>query len=206
MRREDIAQVTEIDRQAFPTLWPPLNYEYELHNRLARYVVVCDEERSFEPAEVQVVPRRGIAGVIAWVRRYFGSELPPSGKQYIVGFVGFWVMADEAHITNIAVRESNRRQGIGELLFVAGIELTMELRAHVITLEVRASNSAAQALYHKYGFNQVGIRRGYYADNKEDAILMTTEDVGSSSFQSRLQQLKQANSRKLGVVLNQVVQ
>ncbi|GAG93995.1 unnamed protein product, partial [marine sediment metagenome] len=53
MRREDIAQVTEIDREAFPTLWPPVNYERELENRLAHYIVACDEEERVEESEVE---------------------------------------------------------------------------------------------------------------------------------------------------------
>jgi ribosomal-protein-alanine N-acetyltransferase len=205
MRREDIAQVTEIDREAFPTLWPPVNYRHELQNPLAHYIVAWDDRRAVEETVVQVAPKKGIMGVITWVQklfnqsRFFGNELPPSGRQYIVAFTGLWIMADEAHIINVAVRESYRRQGIGELLLISAINLAAELKVRIITLEVRASNTAAQALYSKYGFNQVGLRRGYYVDDREDAILMSTEDISSSSFQSRLEQLKQAHSRKLEV-------
>ena len=205
MHREHIAQVAEIDRQVFPTLWPLANYRYEIQNRMARYIVVCDEERGVEPAEVQAVPRKGLAGVITRVSRFLNSE-PPSSMEYIAGFIGFWIMADEARIVNIAVRETDRRQGIGELLLISTIDLAIELKAHTITLEVRVSNTAAQALYCKYGFTQVDIRGGYYVDNKEDAILMATGDISSTLFQSHLQQLKQANSGKLGSVLYQVVQ
>ena len=210
VRQEDVAQVTEIDREAFPTLWPPVNYQRELRNPLAHYIVACDEERVVEEAEAQTVPRKGLSVVINKARRlfnqsrFFGNELPPSGRQYVVGFTGFWIMADEAHITNIAVRESYHRQGIGELLLISTIDLATELNARIITLEVRASNTAAQALYCKYDFSQVGLRRSYYIDDKEDAILMSTEDISSASFQSHFQQLKQAHSRKLGVALYQV--
>ncbi len=200
MQRKDIAQVTAIDREAFPTLWPPTNYEHERQNPLARYTVACDDRITVAPTPR--VPRKGLAAVPGWVRhlfnrsRFFGNAPPPPGNQYVVGFAGMWIVADEAHITNIAARKSHRRQGIGERLLIATIDLARELKAHVMTLEVRASNTAAQALYSKYGFNQVGVRRGYYVDNKEDAILMTTEDVSSASFQAHFEQLKQAYSRK----------
>lgn len=208
MRREDIAQVTEIDREAFPTLWPPANYHRELQNRLAHYIVACDEERTVE--ETKEAPEKGLSGIVSRVRqwfnhdRFFNNKLPQSGRQYIIGFAGFWIMTDEAHLTNIALRESYRRQGIGELLLISIIDLATELNARIITLEVRASNTAALSLYHKYGFTQVGLHRGYYSDNKEDAVLMSLEDITSASFQAHLNRLKRAHSRKRGVALYQV--
>ena len=176
MREEDLAQVTEIDREAFPSQWPPVDFEHELHSWLAHYIVACEES----------------------------GELPPLAREYTMGFAGFWMMADEAHITNIAVRKIHRRQGIGERLLISMIDLATELNARILTLEVRASNIAAQNLYYKYGFAQVGLRRGYYTDNKEDAVLMTIENTTSASFQSRLNQLKKAHSQRWGIALYQV--
>jgi ribosomal-protein-alanine N-acetyltransferase len=117
-------------------------------------------------------------------------------KEHIVGLAGFWIMAGEAHITSIAVRLAYQRRGIGEQLFIFLIDLAQKLNARILTLEVRASNVAAQNLYSKYGFAGVGLRRGYYSDNREDAILMSTEEITSASFQARFQKLKQAHSRK----------
>jgi len=211
MRREDIAQVTEIDREAFPTLWPPANYQHELQNRLAHYIVACDEEKTVEEPEVEASPEKGFPSLVSRVRqlfnhdRFFSNKLPPSGREYIIGFAGFWIMADEAHLTNIAVWKLYRRQGVGELLLISVIDMATKLNAYIITLEVRASNTAAQGLYHKYGFTQVGLRRGYYTDNREDAVLMSTENITSASFQAHLQQLKQAHSRRWGIALYQVV-
>jgi len=159
MTQEDIPQVTEIDREAFPTLWPPANYEREMKNGLAHYIVASDEEG------------------------------------YIMGFAGLWLLVDEAHITNIAVREKHRRQGIGERLLIAIIELAIELGANLITLEVRASNSEAQKLYAKYGFIRVGLRRGYYTDNREDAVLMSLEDARAAK--GRLESLKRAHTEEM---------
>ena len=204
MQREDTEQVAGIDREAFPSEWPPPNFKSELQNRLAHYVVACDAEKPADDPEVEEPPRKGSARLTYRVKRLFGlsnffgkkpSTLP---EQHIVGFAGFWIMADEAHITTIASRKAYRRQGIGELLLLSIIDRAVKLRARIITLEVRASNIVAQSLYYKYGFNQVGLRRGYYMDNKEDAIIMSTEDTSSTPFKERLRQLKQAHSDKWG--------
>jgi ribosomal-protein-alanine N-acetyltransferase len=84
------------------------------------------------------------------------------------------------------------------------IDMARELNARNLTLEVRASNIAAQSLYSKYGFTRVGLRRRYYTDNKEDAVLMAMESTSSTSFQSLLNRLKKAHSKKWGIVLYQV--
>jgi len=113
-------------------------------------------------------------------------------------------MAGESHITNIAVREQYRRQGIGELLLISLLDLTIELGARLITLEVRTSNIAAQSLYSKYGFIQVGLRRGYYTDNREDGVLMSLENITSIPVEANLQQLKQAHLQKWGITAHRV--
>ncbi len=210
MQREDVDQVTEIDHQAFPTQWPPPNYQHELRNRLAHYIVAYDKEKSADKPGVKAPPEKRQTGLIPGLRRLFshrspGNELLTPSGQYIVGFVGLWIMADEAHIINIAVREEYRQQGIGELLLISAIGLATELKARIATREVRVSNTAAQSLYTKYGFTQVGVRRGYYLDrgyqvaNREDAILMSTQDINSAEFQAHLQQLIKAHSQNRGL-------
>ena len=210
MRWEDVVQVTEIDREAFPTMWPPANYQHELKSCLAHYIVACDEDKKVEEPDVKAAPEKHSSGLAYWVKQLFNgrslnSEPLPSTREHIVGFAGFWIMADEAHITSIAVREIYRRQGIAELLLIALIDLAAKLNTRIITLEVRASNVGAQNLYYKYGFNQVGLRRGYYMEDREDGVLMSTEGITSAAFQARLQQLKQAHSQKWGTVLCEVV-
>ncbi|MFC2033126.1 ribosomal protein S18-alanine N-acetyltransferase [Chloroflexota bacterium] len=200
MLREDISQVTEIDREAFPTQWPPANYKHELGNQLARYIVACDETvESTEPhKEPTKEPNGFISRLVQQLKRGNSPRayLPGPDEQNIAGFAGIWVLADEAHITNIAVRTKYRRQGIGELLLIQAIELAKELKAEIMTLEVRVSNIAAQNLYYKYGFTQVGLRRAYYTDNREDGMLMSTENVNLDSYQALFRQLKQAYEQK----------
>ena len=210
MSREDVAQVITIDREAFPTLWPPANYQRELNNRLAHYIVVCDNERTVEPSPAKPVPENGFLRLLFKVKelfdhdRFFGEKVPPSGGEYVVGFAGIWIMADEAHMTSIAVRNAYLGRGIGELLLLSIINLTIELNVHLLTLEVRRSNTIAQSLYNKYGFTQVGVRRGYYSDNYEDGLLLSTEDITGDGFQARLEQLKQAHGQKWGTALYEI--
>ena len=209
MGKEDVTQVTEIDREAFPTQWPP-NYQHELRNRLARYIVACDEEKPILQPEVKASSEKGLFGRAFGLRRLFSrnrfsdNALPPPNRHYIVGFAGLWAMADEAHITSIAVREAHRRQGMGELLLMSAMDIAAELKTRIVTLEVRVSNSVAQSLYVKYGFTQVGVRRSYYTDNREDGIMMSTQDITSAAFQVQLKQLKQAHCRRLGIAFFQI--
>jgi ribosomal-protein-alanine N-acetyltransferase len=200
MCQEDLPQVNEIDHEAFPTMWPPPNYQRELKNSLAHYIVVSDEKQKYQPPPK--APRKGFSRLLARLKLCFNhhpDKEPPPAREYIIGFAGIWLMAGEAHITNIAVRESYRRRGIGELLLISLIELSLELDAHLVTLEVRASNTAAQSLYAKYGFAQVGLRRGYYTDNREDGVLMTLDNISSIPVRDNLQQLKREHSRRWGM-------
>nr|PZN02435.1 MAG: ribosomal-protein-alanine N-acetyltransferase [Bacillota bacterium] len=90
----------------------------------------------------------------------------------VVGYAGMWLVVGEAHVTNVAVHPEFRKKGIGELLMRSLITIAKESRAKMMTLEVRKSNDVARNLYAKLGFEPVGIRRGYYTDNREDAVIM----------------------------------
>jgi ribosomal-protein-alanine N-acetyltransferase len=91
----------------------------------------------------------------------------------IVGYMGFWLIVDEAHISTLAVHPDYRGQGIGELLLRTAINGAEDLDARIMTLEVRISNQSAIKLYEKNDFKVVGSRPRYYRDNNEDALLMT---------------------------------
>ena len=103
----------------------------------------------------------------------------------IVGYAGMWVILDEAHVTTIAVDPLHRRRRIGERLLVALIDESIRRGARWVTLEVRKSNLGAQSLYRKYGFKDIGVRKGYYSDNREDAIVMWTGNIREEVFQER---------------------
>ncbi|HYM69548.1 MAG TPA: ribosomal protein S18-alanine N-acetyltransferase [bacterium] len=106
----------------------------------------------------------------------------------IVGYTGMWIILDEAHVTTIAVAPEHRRRRIGERLLVALLDEAMRRGARWVTLEVRKTNAGAQTLYRKYGFKEIGVRRGYYSDNREDAIVMWTGNVWEHAFQARFKQ------------------
>ncbi len=91
----------------------------------------------------------------------------------VVGYAVAWFIERAAHLMNIAVRTELQREGIGKRLLDDLIETALAAGKRFIVLEVRASNAAAQAFYRHFGFESVGIRPGYYTDNREDAILMT---------------------------------
>lgn len=90
----------------------------------------------------------------------------------VIGFVGVWIVAGEGDITNIAVSAKYRKHGIASNLLLNLFEVCKTFNCNDITLEVRASNIPAQNLYKKFGFNEEGLRKGYYQDNNEDAIIM----------------------------------
>nr|WP_187116292.1 ribosomal protein S18-alanine N-acetyltransferase [Kurthia massiliensis] len=90
----------------------------------------------------------------------------------IIGFCGMWVVLDESQITNVAVMPEGRGKGIGEALMRESMRIAREKGCVVMSLEVRVSNTVAQNLYRKLGFQAGGIRKGYYTDNQEDALVM----------------------------------
>jgi ribosomal-protein-alanine N-acetyltransferase len=105
-----------------------------------------------------------------------------------LGYAGFWLFVDEIHISTIAVSHQWRRRGLGELLLMALLDRGAEQGIHRVTLEVRVSNLAAQALYEHAGFEITSRQRRYYADNDEDAYIMVIPDLHEAAFQSCLGQ------------------
>lgn len=116
-----------------------------------------------------------------WSKESYLQELKnPVAKYFVaivadevVGFIGTWLVLDEAHITNVAVYPKFRRLKIGSILLQSLLNTcSNDFGCISYDLEVRLSNIPAQKLYQKYGFKEIGIRKGYYGDNKEDALLM----------------------------------
>lgn len=144
MSVQDIPIIEVLEAACFPEPWSGNVYRHELaRNPLSSYWVM-------RPAPAVV------------------AGAPP-----ILAYGGFWAMGPEAHIVTVATHPEYRRQGLGRLLMAAMIERAQAGGASEVTLEVRASNHAAQTLYHAMGFVVVGVRKGYYRNNGEDAILMT---------------------------------
>jgi [ribosomal protein S18]-alanine N-acetyltransferase len=104
----------------------------------------------------------------------------------IVGFIGLWHVLDEGHICTLAVDPELRGRGLGELLVLAALQEAVKLGADVVHLEYRVSNGKAAALYRKLGFERVGLRRGYYSDTGEDAVLAQIEGLTTGAGRDRL--------------------
>jgi len=118
---------------------------------------------------------------IPWSRYAFTCELKNNQfsryivarhQGYIIGYAGMWLVLDEAHVTNVGVLPEYRGKGIGEILMCTLMSTAKEIGATKMTLEVRKSNYVAQNLYSKLGFEPVGVRRAYYLDDGEDAVIM----------------------------------
>lgn len=147
---------------------------------------------------VQVVERASFP--LPWPANAFRHELTQNKNaryivarddERIVAYAGLWLMVDEAHITTFAVLPEARRRRLGERLLQRLFEIAHEMKAEWLTLEVRASNLAAQRLYEKYGFRRAGVRRRYYSDNNEDALIMWTERIKEPAVRERLTKLRE---------------
>lgn len=176
MRVQDIPEVLEIERACFSMPWSAHAYRYEIEeNTLSWYVVA-----RLAPSQ----PTSRLLGKLLALRPSVQPHTP------IIGYGGFWIMVDEAHISTLAVAPAYRRRGVGELLLLTMIEEADRRGATAVTLEVRVSNLPAQRLYEKYGFTVQGRRVRYYSDNGEDAYIMTTPSLRSAPYRETLEALK----------------
>ena len=165
---------------------------------VATFPIVIHDMTLDDLAGVQDVERASFP--VPWPANAFRHELTQNRNaryvvardgERIVGYAGLWLMVDEAHITTFAVHPDARRRRVGERLLQRLFEIAAELRAQWLTLEVRASNLAAQRLYEKYGFRRAGVRRRYYSDNNEDALIMWTERINDRGVRDRLRRLRE---------------
>jgi ribosomal-protein-alanine N-acetyltransferase len=181
---QDVATIMEIENVSFSAPWSARAYDYELrYNEMAHYFVARLQQ---QPAEA--IPPKPVFSWRRWFER--GTRLADAAN--VVGYAGFWLMVDEAHISTIATHPQWRRRGIGELMLIAMIDAAVAIGARWMTLEVRVSNTGAQALYRKFGFDVTGMRRHYYTDNNEDALIMTTPLITTIEYQMKLDGLRGA--------------
>ena len=145
--------------------------------------IVIEKMKSDDIANVVEVENNSFD--IPWSKESFENELKNKLAMYLVakvedkavGYVGVWKIFDEGHITNVAVHPDYRGQGIGKALISELLYLCEKENIFSLTLEVRKSNVVAQNLYKSFGFIEEGIRKGYYSDNNEDAIIMWLKDT-----------------------------
>lgn len=157
-------------------------------------------------AAIEVLPmhRRHLKGVIAIERRIFPSPWSlglylseisqPATRAYyvacagpeVVGYAGMMVVVGEAHVTNIGVATEWQRHGVGRRLLLRLAREARQRSAQHLTLEVRVSNVGAQALYHEFGFVPAGVRKNYYSEVSEDALVMWAHDIDTDGYGLRL--------------------
>ena len=145
------------------------------------------EIRRMEAGDLDVVMEiEHLCFSIPWSRESFRIEIEENKcALYIVltedgrpvAYAGTWLVISEGHITNIAVHPDFRGRGYGERITRAMMEAALEIGIGWMTLEVRRGNSVAQSLYKKLGFSEVGVRKRYYEDNGEDALVMVVESL-----------------------------
>lgn len=104
----------------------------------------------------------------------------------VVGFAGMLYAGDEGHVTTVAVDTAHRRAGVATALLVALAGDARRRGCRALTLEVRPSNTAALALYRRFGFAPAGVRKGYYADNGEDALVLWADPIDTDDYGRRL--------------------
>ncbi len=221
MGLEDVDDVGRVDRECFTIPWPLSAYRRELRdNRTSRYVVLTWRDGSVRPEEAasiyqwpetQPEPSSNGNGGLGWAMQQLFRPLGLGSvaahpererKDTLVGFAGLWLMVNEAHVTTIGVKESLRGRGLGELLFASMMDLAIEIDARRVTLEVRASNTGAQNLYRKYGLVDEGIRKHYYSDNNEDALIMWSGDLNDLEYRKKLRtNMTQLTARLRGTAL-----
>jgi len=160
MRLADIPAVVAIDKQSFAPSWSEQSYAYEISESTCSHMLVLEQSNAARP-------------VSGW-RRLLRSVAAPEDSM-ILGYGGLWNIADEGHISTIAVHPSQRGHGYGEILLMAMIQRAITLGSAYLILEVRVSNSVAQHLYLKHGFVIEDVKPKYYQNNQEDAYAMRLE-------------------------------
>ena len=147
--------------------------------------------RSVLQIEAQVYPRPWTLGLFLSelnlhdARSYFIARV--EGR--VVGYCGLMLSMEDAHVTTLAVDPLWQRHKVGQRLMVVLAREAVRRGARNLTLEVRISNEAAKALYHRFGLAPAGIRRGYYVESGEDAIIMWAHDIDDEAYSDRLRRL-----------------
>jgi ribosomal-protein-alanine N-acetyltransferase len=150
--------------------------------------------RSVLRIESQVYPR-------PWSLSLFMSELALRGSRayyvaridgIVVGYTGLMVTVDDGHITTLAVDPTWHRRSIGSRLLLVLVREAMRRNVRSLTLEVRIGNRAAQELYRQFGFHPAGIRKNYYVETNEDALVMWADDIGSPEYARRIDDIEEA--------------
>jgi ribosomal-protein-alanine N-acetyltransferase len=186
MRLTDISEVMTIERVTFDPAWTPRSYAYEVSESTYSHMVTLEW-------------KTGAAGQSGW-RRWWSSVMGGAGETKIAAYGGLWHISGEGHISTIASHPDMRGRGYGELVLAAMVHRSITLVSDYIILEVRVSNTLAQGLYRKYGFEVDTLKRGYYQNNNEDAYGMRLELKRNPAYIPAFQQRYAALLRQHGAM------
>ena len=145
----NISDVAELEKECFVHPWSEQSIRDYFENPDAHFFVATDDTEN------------GVDGINS------------DGVSKVVGYIGSYIICDEAYITNVAVKKSSRQRGIGTALLEKCVECARNRGASFISLEVRISNTPAVNLYKRAGFESAGVRPSFYRDPDEDALIMT---------------------------------
>lgn len=169
---EYLPAVVELDRVCFDGLWTMDGYRRELDS-----------------------PNSDICTLIYFPEFHSPEEMPPS--PLVMGVSCMWAIVDEAHITVLGVHPDYRGQGWGQFMLYASLKLAYKRKLHRATLEVAPSNKAALSLYQKFGFREVGRRRGYYQKTGEDGLIFWRGGLQNAEFEKDLKLWEERVSDRL---------
>lgn len=197
MQMADVPQVMKIESAAFEDSWSARSYYFEINESLVSYMVVLEGEAP--PAMPQATGAARTSWGRWWSRWRGEQQAHQVTGQAILGYGGLWRVHEEAHISTIASDPQQRRKGYGEALLLGMILKSIHLGAQYVILEVRVSNTNAQALYHKHGFEIVNVKPHYYHSNQEDAYDMRLFNIQDGATQARLRTAYAALSQRLAL-------
>lgn len=175
MAPHDVPAVRRIEVASYADAWPATTFEEELRNAFATYLVVVDVSESAQPHAPSLLSR------------LLGRQ---DRGEHIVGYCGAWFHVDQLHIVTIAVAPDWQGRGIAQHMLIECFDRAAEAELRNVALEVRPSNSRARTIYERFGFEEQGVRRGYYVNNGEDAVIMLTKDLDSPGMRERLEVIR----------------
>lgn len=179
---ELLPAIVDLDRLCLGGLWSLDGYRRELESPNSDLLVLQKAEGRRQETEcISPSPHPPIS-------------LPP---YLLLGFACLWAIADEAHITILAIHPDYRRQGLGRFLLITLLKFACQRGLKWATLEVRASNQAAISLYQQLGFQEAGRRKRYYQDNGEDALILWRGGLRQPDFPQTLNHWQQAANDRL---------
>jgi len=189
--KSDSNQITEIEELIFSDDGNSVSFINEIKYENKYYILLAREITEKNNLIVSLLKK------LLMLRNIFSSKFVSSNNSdFISGFIGVWFYEYESYISTFGVREFERGKGLGELLLIQAIYDVILKGGKSISLEVRKSNFQAIDLYEKYGFHKVGMRKFYYSNNNEDAVIMTAKDINSEGYKNKILYLINLHSEK----------